>query len=109
MPNPNAGITLSGRLFRPLIALSALTFLISCGAKTDDRLDVAAGKIGEARALSAGFPDLPPDCRDHTVIRPAEGERLDELALRYAWALGDEHARTDRCAEWYDRNYGDAR
>lgn len=108
MPKPNAGTTLSGRLLRPLIALSALTFLISC-SKTDGRLDGAAEKIGEARALSAGFPDLPPDCRDHTVIRPGVGERLDELALRYAWALGDEHARTDRCAEWYDRNYGDAR
>jgi hypothetical protein len=82
--------------------------LISC-AGAESRLDAAATKLGEARAREAGFPDLPPDCREHTIITPREGERLDDLALRYAWALGDEHARTDRCADWYDLNYGAAR
>jgi hypothetical protein len=82
--------------------------LISCGDNAA-RLEAAAERIGTSRAEEAGFPDLPADCRDHTVIRPALGERLDDLVLRYAWALGAEHDRTDRCAAWYDTNYGASR
>lgn len=82
--------------------------MISCGG-TEERLAAAGEKIGEARAAETQAPGLPQDCRAHTVIRPAEGERLDDLALRYAWALSDEHARTDRCAAWYDANHGGPR
>lgn len=105
MPKPLAWNTWSGRPLRLLTALSALTFLISCGADTEARLAEAARQIGETRAAEAAAPRLPQDCREHTIIRPALGERLDELVLRYDWALRDEHARTDRCARWHDTTF----
>lgn len=79
--------------------------MISCG-DSDARLTDAADALGAAQADAAARPRLPADCRDHTVIRPALGERLDALVLRYAWALRDEHRRTDRCAAWHDEAFG---
>lgn len=109
MPTPLDSTTSTARPLRLLIALSALTFLISCGDSVEERLAEAGDRIGAARTAATPGPSLPQDCRDHTIIRPKLGERLDALALRYAWALADEHARTDRCAEWYDQTHGGPR
>jgi hypothetical protein len=76
------------------------TFLTACNTTEQQALD-AADKAG---ALEAGktLPEYPADCRKKSYSGVRDGDRLDTAVIKTDRALGRQHARTDRCAEWYD-------
>lgn len=74
----------------------------ACGQTDIARVQAAGEAVGEARAEQV-LPDLPEDCRrmSHSGVR--EGDRLDVAVLKADAALARQHARTTRCADWYDQ------
>lgn len=93
-------------LILPLIALSALTFSTSCG-RIDERLNAAGTRIGQVRAAEVPGPTLPQDCRETETVGLTGGESLFEAVGLYDIALAAQNARTRRCADWHDKNFGE--
>lgn len=86
------------------IALLTALFLSAC-ATDRERAKNAGTALGRV-AGSAGWPDLPTDCRrlERSGVRP--GDPLDTALIRTDQALGRANARVRRCAGWHDQVAG---
>ena len=69
---------------------------------TDQRL-ANAGTAAGTRKAERTLPDLPEDCRRKSRGGVQIGDRQDTALLKLDNALYRQHARTDRCAAWYDQ------
>lgn len=61
----------------------------------------AAARAAVLQANSVD-PTYPGDCRVLTDARVAVGDRMDAALAKALGALIEQHARTTRCAAWYD-------
>lgn len=78
-----------------------LACLGACATDRDRAADAGAA-LGTV-AGSAGWPDLPDDCRRLERSGVRAGEPLDTALIRTDRALGRANARVTRCAGWHDR------